>query len=44
MGRDRNRSAEITEHKIEDFAEDLGKMLGKARAKPKGGSVSVRQS
>ena len=30
------RAVSDTEHKIEDFAEDLGKMLGKARAKAEG--------
>src|SRR6185295_11091377 len=30
------RASSHTEHKIEDFAEDLGKMLGSARAKAEG--------
>jgi hypothetical protein len=30
------RMGRATEHKIEDFAEDLGKMLGRARAKAEG--------
>ena len=30
------RATSATEHKIEDFAEDLGKMLGRARAKAEG--------
>jgi len=30
------RTTSVTEHKIEDFAEDLGKMLGRARAKAEG--------
>ena len=30
------RTTSVTEHKIEDFGESLGKMLGRARAKAEG--------